>query len=193
MRDRKIALLVIASFALIVLFLMLPKQPASVRTKKPMDQDSLKLAKAIQLVRSENPMEGISLLRELVQSDSTNLEAQFQLGLFSIESGQMDKAVARFEKILAIDPTHTGALVELGGIKMTAGQNEEALQLFKMALETNSENLVANFLAAQLEEKMAMWEEAKKHYEKVLEISSEAVVADTVKQRLENINKKLIP
>ena len=44
------------------------------------------------------------LLREAVSADSTNLEAQLNLGFFSMQSGQYDKAVSRFEKVLAIQP-----------------------------------------------------------------------------------------
>ncbi|MDZ4823034.1 MAG: tetratricopeptide repeat protein [Flavobacteriales bacterium] len=195
MLNTRLVLVLIASLALIVLFLLLPKQPASVRSQQqaPLNVDSLKLEEAVKLVRSPNPMEGIRLLRELVEKDSTNLDAQFQLGLFSIESGQMEKAIARFEKILAMDSTHAGALVEWGGIKFQAGQKEEALELFRKSLITHPDDMVANFLAAQIEDETGQLEEAKKHYAKVLELTRDTTATNEVKRRIENINKKLIP
>ncbi|MBL0314674.1 MAG: hypothetical protein IPP69_02455 [Flavobacteriales bacterium] len=93
--------LIIGSIGLIVLFLRLPKLPDSVTEKvTTMDPDSLKLQQAIELVNGADPMAGIMQLRELVAKDSTNVDAQYYLGLFSLKSGQLDKAIGRFNTVL---------------------------------------------------------------------------------------------
>ena len=53
---------------------------------------------------SADPMQGITMLREVIEADSNNVNALWQLGLFSMKSNQFDKAVARFEKIAEIEP-----------------------------------------------------------------------------------------
>ena len=52
-----------------------------------------------------NPMQGIQLLLEVVKNDPENLKANLNLGLFSMKSGQFDKAVERFKTVIAKAPT----------------------------------------------------------------------------------------
>jgi tetratricopeptide (TPR) repeat protein len=52
-----------------------------------------------------NPMQGITLLLDVVKQDPKNLKANLNLGLFSMKSGQFDKAVERFKTVIAITPS----------------------------------------------------------------------------------------
>lgn len=52
-----------------------------------------------------NPMQGITLLLDVVKQDPKNLKANLNLGLFSMKSGQFDKAVERFKTVIAIAPS----------------------------------------------------------------------------------------
>lgn len=194
MPPKRIAIVVLVGLVLIVLFLWLPRQPASVSAGEVStgDSDSLALLQAIQLVRGAEPMKGIQLLRGMVEKDSTNLDAHYQLGLFSIQSGQTDKAVMRFETILRMDSAYTPALMELAGIRMQEGDNGAALKLFRDCLRYE-QNLVAAFFVGQLEEQTGNLEAARISYERVLQMTNDSVVTDTVKHRIENINKKLKP
>lgn len=47
-----------------------------------------------------SPMQGISLLLDVVSKDPNNWNAVFNLGLFSMKSGQYDKAVERFTSLI---------------------------------------------------------------------------------------------
>ncbi|MBL7942962.1 MAG: hypothetical protein JNM00_09360 [Flavobacteriales bacterium] len=172
----------------------MPRQPGSVRSAHdaPVNADSLELIQAIQLVQGTDPMRGITMLRNLVEKDSTNLQAQYQLGLFSIQSGQMDKAVNRFETILRIDSTFTPAIMELAGLRMQEGNNAAALKLFRACLNYEP-NLVAAFFVGQLEEQAGNLQEALVNYDRVLKMTTDSIVTDTIKSRIENINKKLNP
>lgn len=51
-----------------------------------------------------NPMQGIQMLLQIVKEDPNNYQANLNLGLFSMKSGQFDKAVKRFEKVIQIQP-----------------------------------------------------------------------------------------
>lgn len=49
------------------------------------------------------PMQTILKLRELAEKEPNNIEAQYHLGVFSWQTGQYDKAMARFQKVIALD------------------------------------------------------------------------------------------
>src|ERR1051325_1603544 len=77
------------------------------------------------------PMKGISLLREVIQADSNNIEANLQLGLFSVTSQQFDKAIERFNRILRIDSTHIDMYVYLGDTYAQMGEKAKAIENFE--------------------------------------------------------------
>jgi len=62
---------------------------------------------------SQNPMEGISMMREIEKTDSNNVKLQLSFAFFSVKSGQLDKAIARFNKVLAVDSNYIEAYLHL--------------------------------------------------------------------------------
>jgi tetratricopeptide (TPR) repeat protein len=50
------------------------------------------------------PMQGIALLLEVVKKDPKNLDANLNLGMFSMKSGQYEKAIDRFKTVIAVKP-----------------------------------------------------------------------------------------
>jgi tetratricopeptide (TPR) repeat protein len=69
---------------------------------------------AMTLVTSQNPMQGITMLREVLEIDPDYREAILNLGLLSIRSGQFEKAVERFEKLLSMDSLDYEAMLYNG-------------------------------------------------------------------------------
>lgn len=64
-----------------------------------------KTLKGYVLVRTQPmTMEGIAILQEVLQDDPNNTDALFMMGDFSIESGQYEKALERFKKLLSLQP-----------------------------------------------------------------------------------------
>src|SRR5690606_17086210 len=55
-------------------------------------------------VSSSNPMQGITLLREILEEDPTNESALFNMGVLSMQSGQYKMAAERFEALVANHP-----------------------------------------------------------------------------------------
>lgn len=51
-------------------------------------------------------MEGVVMLKEVLKRDKNNIEAIWQLGQLSMESGQFEKAIARFEKFVSLTEGH---------------------------------------------------------------------------------------
>jgi tetratricopeptide (TPR) repeat protein len=87
---------------------------------------------------TENPMEGISLLREVEKTDSNNVQLQLAFAGFSMKSGQTDKAVKRFNNVLRIDSNYIEAYLYLAD---AYEQQSDTLNTIKMleayALKTN--------------------------------------------------------
>ncbi|GAA4458622.1 hypothetical protein GCM10023189_31180 [Nibrella saemangeumensis] len=81
---------------------------------------------AMTYVSTQNPMQGITLLREVLQQDPTNELALFNLGLLSMRSGQHTRAIDRFRQILVTSPGNRKAQFYLGISLAEAGQKEEA-------------------------------------------------------------------
>lgn len=62
---------------------------------------------------SGEPMKGISLLREVEKTDSNNVKLQLAFAFFSVKSGQLDKAIERFNKVLRADSNYIEAYLHL--------------------------------------------------------------------------------
>jgi len=194
-KKTSLILLITASIGLLVLFLYMPKLPSSVREKaeKPIDKDSLKLMQAIELVNGPNPMEGITILREIVADDQDNVDAHYWLGVFSVKSGQYDKAIERFNKVMTIEPTYLAAYIDMGGLYMEMDSAQKALYYFNEGVRIDSTNNYALLFAAQTQEKLGMMAEAKKNYEQLLRHNSDTIVANRVKDFINKIETKLNP
>lgn len=90
---------------------------------------------AMTLVVTETPMSGIAMLRKVLEVDPENREAILNLGLLSIQSGQFDKAITRFETLLSIDSTDTEAQLYRGVALVELGDNQQAFSIFSRLSE----------------------------------------------------------
>ena len=62
---------------------------------------------------TSNPMQGIGLLQEVLRADSNYVEALLNLGSFAMTSGQYEKAIARFKKVLKLKPDYILLYVQI--------------------------------------------------------------------------------
>ncbi|MBK9274512.1 MAG: tetratricopeptide repeat protein [Flavobacteriales bacterium] len=104
-------LAVAGALAVVVLLFLLPRTPGT--TTGP-DQEAVvtddlqrRLDEAVALVNGQEPMQGIMLLRQLAEEHPERPEVHWHLGLFSLQSGQVDKAAARFRKVVELDTAGT--------------------------------------------------------------------------------------
>ena len=88
----------------IVLLVSAPRSPRESREAAKVDPQRIRMAEAVALVNGQDPMRGIMMLREVLEEDPDNAEAHWHLGLFSVQSGQYDKALERFKKVLELEP-----------------------------------------------------------------------------------------
>ena len=83
---------------------------------------------------AENPMEGILKVRQVVEKDSTNIYAQMVLGQGSLMSGQYDRAIDRFEKVLALQPVNLEAILLMAEVFERKEDKANAIKWYSKAL-----------------------------------------------------------
>lgn len=86
------------------------------------------------------PMQGIKMIREVLEKEPENQLAIFNLGLLSMQSGQYEKAVERFEKLLKINAKDINSALLLAQSLVNLGKTKEAidsLEKFKANLSTS--------------------------------------------------------
>lgn len=91
---------------------------------------------------STEPMKGIMLLRDVVTKDSTNLKAQMSLGLFAIQSGQNDKAIKRFNSIIAMNNNNAEAYLYLAQAYTNVGNKKLAIESLLNFKKNNTDKTV---------------------------------------------------
>lgn len=84
---------------------------------------------------SENPMEGILMIRKVIDKDSSNVYANMMLGYGSLISGQYDKAIARFEKVASMHPDNLEAILNLAEAFEQKGDKSSAIIWYEKSLK----------------------------------------------------------
>jgi tetratricopeptide (TPR) repeat protein len=74
------------------------------------------------------PMKGIGMLREIEKTDSNNVNLQLSFAFFSEKSGQWDRAIARFKKVLKINPDFIEAYLHLADAYEQKGDKIKAIE-----------------------------------------------------------------
>jgi cytochrome c-type biogenesis protein CcmH/NrfG len=92
-----------------------------------------------------NPMQGIQLLLEVVKEDPKNVKANTNLGLFSMRSGQFDKAITRFKTVIEQKPDPE-AWFYLATSYENLGQNKDAILAYEKSKELAAEPGLSNFV-----------------------------------------------
>ncbi|MFT3910070.1 MAG: tetratricopeptide repeat protein [Ferruginibacter sp.] len=87
----------------------------------------------------QETMKGIKELLTVVRKDSTNMKAQMVLGVGGYVSGQYDKAIERFQKVIAKQPDNIEAIAFLADTYAAKGDKEDAVKWY-----TISKRLVNN-------------------------------------------------
>jgi tetratricopeptide (TPR) repeat protein len=183
------------ALGVITLLWLMPRQPASSRERSVEEHQhqSDTLALALEMINGDNPMEGILMLRQLVEKDSTNIEAQMYLGLFSIQSSQFDKARERFETVLRLDPGNPEALWQLGQLNFGEQKFEEAAINFRALTQANAgeEYVNAWFFLGRSLEFTGDTKGALECYETFQPLNTDTAVANKLDGFIEELRKKL--
>jgi tetratricopeptide (TPR) repeat protein len=76
-------------------------------------------------------MKGVQLLKDVLRIDSTNIDANYTLGVLSMRSGQMDKALIRFQTLTRLQPFNAEFYYYLGECYLGLGNKPEAIKAFE--------------------------------------------------------------
>ncbi|GAA3952938.1 hypothetical protein GCM10022406_38360 [Hymenobacter algoricola] len=100
---------------------------------------------------SDNPVKGVTLLREVLVADPRNENALYNLGLLSIQSNQYDKAVERFRELTKVNPDNINGQFYLGVSLAKTNAKEEAKAAFRKAKSLSTDPA----LSASVDEQLA--------------------------------------
>lgn len=98
-----------------------------------------------------NPMQGIQLLLEVVKNDPKNLKANLNLGLFSMKSGQYEKAVERFKTVIEQAPT-AEAWFYLASSYENMGMKSDAIGAYLKTKEIAADPNMSQFVDRKVNE-----------------------------------------
>ena len=87
---------------------------------------------AMTYVSSSNPMRGIDMLKEILDNDPENEDAIYSMGLLSLQSGQYNKAVERFEQLTKINSGNIQGQFYLGLSYYELGDMDKAKTQFEL-------------------------------------------------------------
>lgn len=94
--------------------------------------DTTKLALAASYIEGTGEtMRGVQILLGITRERPDNIPANLMLGRLSIQSGQYEKALGRFETVLKQEPENTEALYFLAEAYKGMGNKEKAIELFE--------------------------------------------------------------
>lgn len=112
---------------------VLREQPGNLDAKTKM---------AMTYLTSESPMQGITMLREVLAKDPKNQLALFNMGMLSIQSGQYARAIERLEELIKVNPNHIQGQLLLGLAWMNNGDKEKAREQFKKVKQMDKDPAV---------------------------------------------------
>jgi tetratricopeptide (TPR) repeat protein len=173
---------------------VIPRQPAglvqediptTLAEAEPVDP----VQAAVEQVRGANPMEGILALKALAEAEPPNVDAVIELGRFSIQSGQLDKAKERFVQAIDLAPERAEPLVQLGMLELDGGNPAEALIHFERAVMVDSTAHNAWFFQAQCHERLGNPGLALAGYQKFLPLSPDTIIEQAVRQRIDLLSQ----
>lgn len=144
-RPQLLALL--GALVVVVLLVVMPRIPSGKQAAKvnAMSPAEVKMAEAIALVQGQDPMRGIMMLREVLEEEPNNAEAHWHLGLFSIQSGQYEKALDRFRKVRQLDEAgFPDVWFYLGRTYATLDSTDQAIACLKKYRTLTQDTVILN-------------------------------------------------
>jgi outer membrane protein len=91
---------------------------------------------------SSAPMQGVAMLKEVLETDPKNELALFNMGMLSIQSGQDEKAINWLSQLVAVNPKHTQGTLLLGLAYMNTDQKKKAKEQFEKVKDMDKDPAV---------------------------------------------------
>ena len=90
------------------------------------------------------------MIREVADRDTTNMFAQFMLGLGGLQSGQFDKAIERLIKVVAKEPKNVEAVIAMAESYERKGDKENAVKWYTNSKQFFTEKEILQEIDARI-------------------------------------------
>ncbi len=120
--------------------------------KKQPERLDLRNKIAMTYISSSNPMEGINILRQILEEDPENEMAIYNLGTLSVQSGQYEKAEEYFRRLITINPQNMQAQFYLGLSYYELGEKGKAKKQFELVKSMENDPAVVATVEGYLKE-----------------------------------------
>ena len=144
---------------------------------------------AVQKVSSGNTGEGIRELASLAQGENPNVDAIVWLGIFAVQSGQLEKARERFSEALVLEPGQSEATWQLAMLEMEEGAYNRAVVGFEAVMSQDSSYANGLFFTARCYEAMGNQDEARIRYETYLPYAPDTVIEQRVLEIIQRLTE----
>jgi tetratricopeptide (TPR) repeat protein len=107
---------------------------------------------AMTYISSSNPMQGIAMLREILEDDPQNEKALFNLGILAVQSGQYERGSERLKKLVSLYPQNVQGQFYLGLCYYELGQKDKARRQFELVKSMEDDPAVLATVEGYLKE-----------------------------------------
>ena len=136
-----------------------------------------RLGRAIELVERGQFLEGLDLLRVLVQAEPESLTGWISLGNLLTVLRRFPEASSAYERALSVEPLSAEARLFSGVAQVEAGRLREAVQELGRALFLDAELPLAHYYLARAQEQLGEHAAAKRAYKNCLALCQSKVPA----------------
>jgi tetratricopeptide (TPR) repeat protein len=120
--------------------------------KNDPSQLDIKNKLAMTYISSANPMQGITLLREILEADPENENGLFNMGILAIQSGQYERASERFKNLVSLYPQNLQGQFYLGLCYFELGKRDNARRQFELVKSMEDDPAVLATIDGYLKE-----------------------------------------
>ena len=143
MNSKQIQLFILACAIVLIYFIyQLPTSVIENKNSKEEMQKAVSVEQALALIEGTNPMEGVFMLRDIVENNPQDTEALYYLGVLSNQTGQYENAAKRFNQLITIDSSDKRAYLQLGFSNYYLGNYKTADSLFNIVMASGDSLLI---------------------------------------------------
>lgn len=102
-------------------------------------------------VSSANPMQGITMLREVLEKDPQNEDGLFNMGVLSMQSGQYKKAAERFEELIKYHPQNVQGQFYLAVSYFESNEKNKAKAQFEAVKKITQDPMILSSIQSYLD------------------------------------------
>lgn len=100
------------------------------------------LGEANALYEAKDYEGAIAKYQEILASEPTLYQVNYNIGSAQRALGQLDEALASYQKVLEMDPMHTASMVSMGDVYVEKGELDQAVSYFEKAIGQTQDEII---------------------------------------------------